>query len=96
LAKAEEKENLRAHGRLKVWETGHAFFPESLRRELGIDKDRKIPYFVNANTVTLIREGATKEEVIRGLKILLQDIDLRWKEEGEEGQGQKPTERREQ
>lgn len=79
--KEEKRQNFRAHGLLKVWKEGHAFFSEHLRRELGIERDKKIPYFVNANTVTFIREGATKKEVIKGLKILLQDIDLRWKEE---------------
>jgi bifunctional DNA-binding transcriptional regulator/antitoxin component of YhaV-PrlF toxin-antitoxin module len=52
-----------------------------VRRELGVEGKDGIPYYINANTVLLVRKGASKEDVLRSLDILKQDIELRAYEE---------------
>ncbi len=41
------------------------------------------PFYINANCVLLVRKGATKEDVIHGLEVLKQDIELRSTEASE-------------
>lgn len=84
---------MRPHSTIrKMDKRGFAYIPAKLQEELGIREDEKtkIPVYQNANILLMIRKGATKENVLRGIKILYDDIDLRWEEEdrkkGAEGQ----------
>jgi len=80
-----EKSDIRPVGYIKIVDDrGGAYLPKQLREEVGVgegEKD-KIPFFMNANSVLLIRKGATKEDVLEGLDILKRDLNLRWKETG--------------
>ena len=61
---------------------GYAYIPDNIKEELGIPKGerRRIPFFVDANCVLLVREDATLEEIIKGLEVLKEDIKLRAKD----------------
>lgn len=77
--KAEEK-NIRAMGYIKIVDThGGAYLPKRVREEVDAKYKEQIPYFMNANSVLLIRKGATREDVLKGLDILKEDLQLRWK-----------------
>jgi hypothetical protein len=57
---------------------GYCYLPTILRKELAVEgKGFDIPFYINANCVLLVRKGATKDEVIKGLEVLKQDIELR-------------------
>ena len=60
---------------------GYAYIPKIVRKEVGIKGKGKIPFYVDANVVLLVREDATKEDIIKGLEILKEDLKLRWREE---------------
>ena len=82
-----EKGEFRPHSYIKkVEKRGYAYIPVKLQEELGILKDSTyaIPVFIDANVVFMLRKGARRDEVLKGLKILIQDIELRWKDEKEE------------
>lgn len=82
-----ENGDIRPHSYIKkVEERGYAYIPVKLQKELGILKDKKasIPVFVDANVVFMLRKGASRPEVLKGLKILIQDLELRWKESEKE------------
>jgi hypothetical protein len=66
-------------GRLKIWPRGFTYFPKLLQEEIGIKGtgEEEVDYFIDANTVLLIRRGATLEEVLRGLDVLRDDLKLR-------------------
>ena len=70
----------RPHGEIKIWKSGHSFFPESLRKELGINGDKKLPYFVDARTLFITREGMTTEEILEELELLMKIIKQRTEE----------------
>lgn len=77
----EEKSSRRPSGEIAIYdERGYAYFPQDVRREIGVEGKGRVEYFKDANCVLLVRKGATKEEVLRGLKILWDDLDLRWRE----------------
>jgi bifunctional DNA-binding transcriptional regulator/antitoxin component of YhaV-PrlF toxin-antitoxin module len=63
-------ENPRPHGTIKAWKTGHAFFPEKIREELGIEEDGRIPYFLNSETILLTRKQMTLEELLAEIDAL--------------------------
>lgn len=56
--------------------TGLAYISEKIRAEGYVDKVECLP---NAITLTLIRPGASWEDVKRSLQTVLKDIDLRIK-----------------
>ena len=60
---------------------GYAYLPKIIRKEVGLEGKGTIPFYVDANCVLLVREGVTKEDILKGLDILKGDLDLRWKEE---------------
>lgn len=60
---------------------GYAYIPKIVRKEVGIEGKGKMPFYVDANVVLLVREDAKKEEIMKGLEILKEDLKLRWKEE---------------
>ena len=74
----------RYSGEIPVYdERGYTYLSQDIRRELEVTGKTRIPYFKDANVIAMIRKGASKGEVLRGLRILIEDIDLRWEEEGE-------------
>jgi hypothetical protein len=52
-----------------------------VRKELGIEGRGKIPFFLDANVVLLIRKGASRGDILEGLDVLKQDLKLRWKKQ---------------
>lgn len=77
-----EKKDCRASGEINIHDPrGYAYFPENVRRDLGIEGKGKIPFFKDANCVLLVRIGATRREVLKGIDILKADLKLRWKED---------------
>lgn len=76
-------ETLRPHGYIKkVEKRGYAYIPVKLQEELGVlhDETAEIPVFVDANVLFLVRKGAERDEIIKGLEILIEDLKLRWKQ----------------
>jgi hypothetical protein len=60
---------------------GYGFVPQIVRKELGIEGRGKIPFFLDANVVLLIRKGASRGDILEGLDVLKQDLKLRWKKQ---------------
>lgn len=80
-------EMLRPHSFIKkVEKRGYAYIPVQLQKELGILKDEtaSVPVFIDANVVFMVRKGAKRNEVLKGLRILIEDLKLRWKCEEDE------------
>jgi len=74
-------EDIRPHGKIKVLDDrGFSYLPKLLREEMNAEKGDYIPFFINANTALLIREGTSREEVLKSLEVLKEDLKLRWKE----------------
>lgn len=65
-----KKKNPNPHGTIKAWKAGHAFFPENIRKELGIGRDVRVPYFIDSETVLLTRREMTLEELLAELDTL--------------------------
>ena len=63
---------------------GYSFIPQLVRKELGIEGKDRIPFFLDANVVLLVRKGATRLEILAGLEVLREDLKLRWKAAKEE------------
>ena len=60
---------------------GYAYIPKIVRKEIGLEGKGKIPFYVDANVVLLVRGDATRDDIIKGLDILKEDLQLRWKPE---------------
>lgn len=74
--------NLRSTGEINVHDPrGYSYIPRIVRKEVGLEGKGKISFFLDANVVLLIRQSATKDDVLKGLEVLKQDLQLRWKEE---------------
>ena len=58
---------------------GYAYIPKIVRKEIGVEGKGKIPYYLDANVVLLVREDASRDDVIKGLDVLKEDLQLRWK-----------------
>lgn len=77
-----EKENPRPIGHINIHDPrGYGFVPQIVRKELGIEGKGKIPFYLDANVVVLVRKGATKIDILKGLELLKEDLKLRWKTE---------------
>lgn len=75
------KNNPRPLGEINIHDPrGYSYIPQIVRREVGVEGKGKIPFFLDANVVLLVRKGASKEEILQGLDVLKQDLALRWKE----------------
>ena len=61
-------------GTLKISKGGVTYIPDELRND---GFKGKVDYLANAKTVTLMKPGATLEEVEKSLRIILLDIKLR-------------------
>lgn len=68
---------IRPIGHLSTSEEGKCHIPAIIRKEVGLNGPGKIPFYLDANCVLLIRLGATLEEVLAGLDVLKDDIKLR-------------------
>lgn len=76
-----KKQTKRPSGEISIYDPrGYAYLPKDLRKEVGVEGKGKVEYFKDANCVLLVRRGASKEEVLKGLGILRDDLDLRWVE----------------
>lgn len=60
-------------------ERGYAYFPKLIRREIGIEGKGRVPFYLDANLVLLVRKEATREEILKGLDVLKEDLKLRWR-----------------
>jgi bifunctional DNA-binding transcriptional regulator/antitoxin component of YhaV-PrlF toxin-antitoxin module len=69
---------IRPIGYLRTTREGKSHIPALIRREIGIQGEDKIAFFLNANCVLLIRKGASLGDVLQGLDVLKQDLELRW------------------
>lgn len=79
-------EEKRPIGKISIHDKrGYGYIPKIVRKEVGLEGKGKIPFYLDANCVLLVRHGATKEEIMNGLDVLRDDINLRWKE-GKESQ----------
>lgn len=78
-------EEKRPIGKIVIHDTrGYAYIPKIVRREIGLEGKGKIPYYLDANVVLLVRENATKDDIVKGLDILKEDLQLRWKTDNHE------------
>lgn len=57
---------------IKIYEDGRAYFPRKMTKEMHGD----IPLLRNAITATVVKPGATKEEIAHSLSIALADLYL--------------------
>lgn len=68
-------------GKIRVLDKrGYAYIPKLLQNELGVKGKCTIPFYINANTILLIRKGASRSDILRGIDLLKEDLILRWKE----------------
>lgn len=65
-----------------VDDRGYAYIPKILQNELGIKGKCVIPFYISASTILLIRKGASRNDILRGIDHLKEDLILRWKEKG--------------
>ncbi len=73
-------ENKRPIGEIVIYDDrGYAYIPKIVRKEIGLEGKGRIPFYVDANVVLLVREHAAKEDIVKGLDILKEDLQLRWK-----------------
>lgn len=77
-----EASNPRPVGDINIHDDrGYSYIPQIVRKELGIEGKGRVPFFLDANVVLLVRKGATKADILRGLEVLKLDLNLRWQEE---------------
>ncbi len=71
---------VRPVGKVKIYdERGYAYLPKLLRKEVGVEGNDEIPFFIDANCVLMVRKGAKLEEILEGLEVLKKDLILRAK-----------------
>jgi len=76
------KKDPRSLGEIRIYDPrGYSYFPRVVRKELNVQGVDKIPYYIDANCVLLVRKGATKKDILEGMDLLKKDLKLRWKEE---------------
>ena len=80
----DEEKPIRPVGHINIYDDrGYAFLPQLVRKELGVKGKDKIPFFLDANIVLLVRKDVKRKDILKGLEILKEDLKLRWKEEAE-------------
>jgi len=73
-------EEKRPVGRILVHDPrGYAYIPKIVRSEIGLEGIGEISFYLDANCVLLVREGASRNEVLKGLEVLKADLKLRMK-----------------
>ena len=76
----EQLSDFRPSGEISIYDSrGYGYIPTILRKELNVQGTGKIPYFIGANCVLLIRKGARRKDVLKGIDLLKSDMILRWK-----------------
>lgn len=74
-------EVIRPAGKIKIVdERGYAYIPKEIREEVNVQGKGEISYFKNANTILLVRRGASRKDILKSIDVLKEDIELRWKE----------------
>ena len=68
------KTGIKPVGSIKVTKRGTAHIPEILRRELDY---KRIPFIINARTALLFKPDLSADEVVRSVRVLLNDLLLR-------------------
>jgi len=64
-------------GKVKVFKKRLGYLPKILLKEVGAGEGDEIPFYIDANTVLLVRKDATLEDIIRSLEVLKEDLKLR-------------------
>jgi len=73
-----EKRKVRPVGEIAIHdERGYAYLPKIIREEIGIEGKGRVPFYIDANCVLIVRKDANLEEILEGLEILRRDILLR-------------------
>lgn len=88
----DDLEKLREMGFIsKLQKGGYFYLPKVIQTELGTWKKEKdkVPFVCDANCVLLIRKNAQRDEVLKGLAVLILDLELRWKKESEKEEAKK-------
>ena len=80
----ERSTKLKEHGKISVYDRGYGWLPKLLRSELDAKESSDIPFFVDADTALLIRNGACRTEVLTGLGALIRHLMAKWKISEEE------------
>lgn len=71
----------RPSGEIVIYDPrGYAYFGKDIQKELGINGKGRVEYYKSANCVLLVRNGASRKDVLKGLDILKDNLKLRWKE----------------
>jgi len=81
------KQEIDEHGTISVYSRGYGYIPSQLRKELGVEGEKlptEIPYFMDAQIAVLTRDGATREDILRGLRTMVNHLKVRWKLTDEE------------
>lgn len=70
---------IRPHGSLKIHdERGYTYIPSDVQVDLGITgKGSQVPYLRDANVCLLFRAGVPVGQILKGLDILRQEVELR-------------------
>jgi len=72
----------RPSGVIVIYDTrGYAYFGKDIQNELAINGKCKVEYYKSCNCVLLIRNGASRKDILKGLAILRDELKLRWKED---------------
>jgi hypothetical protein len=73
---------VRPIGYIKVTDPrGYAYLPKIIRKEVNCRGKEKIPFYIDANIVLLIRKDADLKAILKGLEILKKDLILRAEKE---------------
>lgn len=70
-------EEIRPIGYIKLSEEGKMHLPSIIRKEIGLEGAGRIPFYLDANCVLLVRSDATLEDILSGLDVLKTDLELR-------------------
>jgi len=73
-----EKQKARPVGEIVIHDKrGYAYLPKILREEIGVKGKDRIPFYIDANCVLMVRKEADLDEILAGLEILKKDLLLR-------------------
>jgi len=61
-----------------VDDRGAAYLPRQVRAEVGGLTKGKVPYFIGIDSVLLVREDASLEDILKGLDMLKEWVGARW------------------
>ncbi len=68
---------IRSLGEITIHDArGYGYFLAIVRRELDIQGKGKIPFYIDANCILLVRIVVTSKDIIEGLYLLKKDLKL--------------------